>query len=59
LKTDLEKNKDNLPALIGLLKVLQRKQINSDLLRNTKIGKTVSNLANATSLNPNMPEEER
>lgn len=61
MKIDIEKEKkkNDLLALISLLKVLQRKRINSDLLRTTKIGKTISNLATSSAQEPSAPEEEK
>lgn len=43
-KEDIEKSKNDLPKLVSILRVLQRKKITSDLLKTTKIGKTISNL---------------
>jgi len=60
MKIDIEKEKkkNDLLALISLLRVLQRKRINSDLLRTTKIGKTISSLATSSAQDPSSLEEE-
>jgi hypothetical protein len=44
LKQVLEKSKSDLPKIISILKVLQKKQITYELLDITKIGKTITSL---------------
>ena len=59
LKSDIEKKKNDPPTVVSLLKVLQRKQITSDLLRSTKIGKTIANMAGGPADSDKGNEDER
>jgi len=48
IKADLEKKKTDFHAVVSILLVLKKKLVTSDLLRSTKIGKTVSNMTTTT-----------
>lgn len=57
LKNDIEKKKNDKVTLLSILKVLQKKKITSDLLRSTKIGKTISNLTGTSDSGPQTDED--
>ena len=59
LKNDIDKKKNDATTLVSLLKVLQKKQITSDLLRSTKIGKTIANLAGGPVDSDKLSEEDK
>ena len=57
LKLDLEKKKSDMAVVIGILKLLQKKLITFDLLRQTMIGKTLTSLKKTTAANASQEEE--
>jgi hypothetical protein len=57
LKATIEKKKQDYHAVIGLLKVLKKKQMNSELIKKTLIGKTVRSFCQLQPSRPDLEDE--